>query len=108
MTTKTIHSLASASLCAAAVLLTSAPALVMAARPAQAFAVAAVFPPWWSAGRVRAVVGPIGAIAAEGRLPTVVTVYGGGDLARSLSAAGAWLILDPTLAGCGRPPERTA
>lgn len=94
--------------CATAIALTAAPALAIAARPDTPFAVAAVFPPWWSAERVRAAVEPLGEISSMGRTATVVTVIGGGDLSQGLRSAGAWLILDPELAGCTPRPGVTA
>ena len=94
--------------CAAVIALTAAPAIAIAARPATPFAVAAVFPPWWSAARVRAAVEPIGEISSTGRTATVVSVIGGPDLSQSLRSAGAWLILDPELAGCTPRPGAAA
>ncbi|MFN3669013.1 MAG: hypothetical protein ACK4VY_06870 [Brevundimonas sp.] len=64
--------------------------------------VAAVFPPWWSAERIRRAVDPLGAVGASGRLPTLVTVYGGRDLERNLRTVGAWFILKPRRAGVSR------
>ena len=90
--------------CATAIALTAAPALAIAARPATPFAVAAVFPPWWSAERVRTAVEPFGEISSTGRVATVVSVIGGDELSRGLRSAGAWLILDPELAGCTPRP----
>jgi len=91
--------------CAATILVTAALALIATAPPAYAYAVAAVFPPWWSASEVRLAVDPIGATSTIGRTPTIVTVYGGVDLQQRLRNAGAWLILDPRLLGCGPGSE---
>ena len=91
--------------CASTILVTAALTLIAAAPPAHAYAVAAVFPPWWSAGEVRLAVDPIGATSAIGRTPTIVTVYGGVDLQQRLRNAGAWLILDPRLLACGPRSE---
>ncbi|WGM48926.1 hypothetical protein KOAAANKH_03840 [Brevundimonas sp. NIBR10] len=84
----------------AIILATSVMTVLMSAPPASAFAVAAAFPPWWSADDVRDAVEPVGVITATGRTPNVVTVYGGNNLQLRLRKAGAWLILDPRLAAC--------
>jgi len=81
---------------------TAAPALAIAARPVQPFAVAAVFPPWWTGDRVRSAIDPMDAVTSEGRLATVVVVYGGSGLEQRLRTAGAWMILDPRIADCGQ------
>lgn len=85
----------------ALILGTAGISLVMAAPSTSAFVVAAVFPPWWSASDVRQAVDPIGATSSNGRMPNVVTVYGGADLQSRLRQAGAWLILDPRIGACG-------
>ena len=94
--------------CLATIVATATPGVLMAAPPSGALVVAAVFPPWWSAERIREAVDPLGAVGASGRLRTVVTVYGGRNLERNLRAVGAWLVLDPRLAGCGPRPEAAA
>ncbi len=83
------------------ILATSVMTVLMSAPPASAFAVAAAFPPWWSADDVRNAVEPVGVITAAGRTQNVVTVYGGNNLQLRLRKAGAWLILDPRLVACG-------
>jgi hypothetical protein len=85
---------------ASAVVISLAPALAVAARPEQPFAVAAVFPPWWSRARVETAVADIGVVTGHGRLGAVVSLTGGADLERQLKMAGAWAVLDPRLAGC--------
>lgn len=93
---------------AATIAVTTTSAIFVATPPTSAFAVAAVFPPWWSAADVRLAVDPIDATSSTGRSPTVVTVYGGPGLQQRLRNAGAWLILDPRLIACGGRPETSA
>jgi hypothetical protein len=108
MTSSTGRPVLQTAACAAVIALTAAPAIALAARPATPFAVAAVFPPWWSAERVRAAVEPVGEISSTGRAATVVSVLGGADLAERLRSAGAWLILNPELVGCATRPGAEA
>lgn len=75
------------------------PALSIAAQPRTPFAVAAVFPPWWSAQRVHAAAEAAGTVSQVGRWNTVV-VYGGTDLGARLTQVGAWAIVDPSIADC--------
>lgn len=98
----------SALICIGAIVGTGAPVFFMQSPPTEAFAVAAVFPPWWSDARVRSAVDPVGAISSTGRISTVVTVYGGADLRSQLRNAGAWLVLNPQLTGCGQRQESAA
>jgi hypothetical protein len=100
--------LAQVGACLVTISVTAVPSVLMAAPPSGAFVVAAVFPPWWSASRIQLAVDPVGAVSSKGRLPTVVTVYGGPGVERRLKAAGAWLILDPRLVGCGPRAEAGA
>ena len=93
---------------AATIAVTTTSAIFVATPPPSAFAVAAVFPPWWSAASVRLALDPIDATSSTGRMPTVVTVYGGPGLQQRLRSAGAWLILDPRLIDCGGRPETSA
>lgn len=77
------------------------PAALIAARPSDAHAVAAVFPPWWPAARTLGAAAAAGRLAAVGAVPWVVVVRGDGDVASHLKAAGALLLLDPRAAlGC--------
>jgi len=99
---------AEAAACAIVIALTAVPAAAAAARPVTPFAVAAVFPPWWSAARVRSAVVPVGEISATGRAATIVSVIGGADLSQRLRAAGAWLILNPEIVGCTPDPGAQA
>lgn len=94
-----------ASAYASTILATAATAIFIAAPPAHAFAVSAVFPPWWSAADVQRAVEPVGVTATVGKMPNIVTVYGGADLQHRLRKAGVWLFLDPRLINCGAPSE---
>jgi len=96
-----IRQLKMAGLCVAAILATLAPALAVAAQPRSPFVVAAVFPPWWSAEKVRAVADAQGVVSSTGRW-NIVVVYGGADVGRRLGQSGAWAILDPSIAGCSK------
>ncbi len=73
------------------------------ARPRDPRQAAAVFPPWWGAARTLDAAARAGSIVAVGALPFIVTVRSAdGPIAPRLRAAGAWLDLDPALAGvCG-------
>lgn len=75
------------------------PALAVAAQPRSPFAVAAVFPPWWSAERVYSAASAAGTVSRTGRW-NIVVVYGGTDVGRLLGRNGAWAIIDPELADC--------
>ncbi|NBB51356.1 hypothetical protein GVN24_24020 [Rhizobium sp. CRIBSB] len=95
-----VRSLKRVVLCAGVVVLTAVPALAVAARPSQPFAVAAVFPPWWTATQARSAVDPLDQASSQGRFANVVIVYGAPGLQQRLRNAGAWLLLDPGLVGC--------
>lgn len=74
------------------------------AAPRDPSRVAAVFPPWWDAGRSLGAGGSAGQIAAVGGAPFIVILRGDPvDLARRARASGALLILDPDLAGICAP-----
>lgn len=60
--------------------------------------VAAVFPPWQSAGTSFAAASSVGAVVRHGVWDFVVVVQAPDRGA--LRAAGAWLLLDPLAAGC--------
>ena len=89
-------------------LLALVPALLPAAIPASARTdqrvVAVVFPPWWSAARSVAVAARHAQILRLGGLPSIIIVRTalpdelGAD---RLRADGAWLFLNPIVAGCG-------
>jgi len=68
--------------------------------------VAAVFPPWWDAGSSFAAAAAAGPVIRFGAAPFIVIV-GASDRAR-LRAAGAWLLLDPRVAGACAPPDPAA
>ncbi len=78
-------------------------ALLMGAAPREADAAAAIFPPWWSTPRVLAAADRAGMVTGVGAQPFIVvarTRPGGSDsLASALRAQGAWLVVDPGLAG---------
>ncbi|MBU1286017.1 MAG: hypothetical protein KJ794_21680 [Gammaproteobacteria bacterium] len=78
-------------------------ALVMGAAPREADAAAAIFPPWWSTPQVLAAADRAGLVTGVGAQPFIVvarTRPGGSDsLASALRAQGAWLVVDPGLAG---------
>jgi hypothetical protein len=86
-------------------------ALVLGAAPRQANAAAAIFPPWWDAPRALAAADRAGAVTGIGAQPFIITLTerpapGAADrsLASALRAQGAWLVVDPGLAGpCTRP-----
>lgn len=64
-------------------------------RPRDPGRLAAVFPPWWSAGQSLDAASRVAAVTGFGGLPFVVAVSGvSPDLPRRLSAEGAWLVLD--------------
>ena len=74
-----------------------------AVRPAaEATAIAAIFPPWWSGERAFAAASSVGAVIREGAVPVVLVVRTpAGDGAARLRSAGAWLVLDPkAVEGC--------
>ncbi|MEH6678116.1 hypothetical protein [Phenylobacterium sp.] len=78
-------------------------ALVMGTGPRQADTAAAIFPPWWSTPQVLAAADRAGLVTGVGAQPFIVvarTRPGGSDaLASALRAQGAWLVVDPGLAG---------
>lgn len=77
------------------------PAALIAARPSDPRAVAAVFPPWWPAARAVSAAASAGRLAAVGAVPWVIVVRGQDDIASHLRAAGALALLDPrAVLGC--------
>jgi hypothetical protein len=70
--------------------------------PADGEAVAAVFPPWWSAGEALAAAATVGPVVREGIVPTLLVVRTPAATgAARLRAAGAFLVLDPqAIGGC--------
>ncbi|MCG9916107.1 MAG: hypothetical protein MH112_07095 [Phenylobacterium sp.] len=84
-------------------------ALVLGAAPRDASAAAAVFPPWWDAPRALAAADQAGAVTGVGAYPFVIittldptrsaALSDGQTLAAALRARGAWLVVDPGLAG---------
>lgn len=79
-------------------------AFMIASRPADHGAVAAVFPPWWSGVESIAAAGQAGPVIRFGGLPTIVIVMTERGGAAVLRRAGAWAVLDPlALGGCGGP-----
>lgn len=87
--TATVAPFVSAGVLAAAGLLAAALSL-----PPGADAVAAVFPPWWSAARAFASASSAGAVTGTGALRSVLIVRSDRpDLAERLRAAGALLVV---------------
>lgn len=98
----------------AASMLALVPAAIPASTPTDPRIVAAVFPPWWSAARSISAAARHAQIVRLGGLPTIVIVrtavphhlgphhlgpdHPGPD---QLRADGAWLFLNPIVAGCG-------
>lgn len=84
-------------------------ALVLGAAPRDASAAAAIFPPWWDAPRALAAADQAGAVTGVGAYPFVIITTlepsrslasrDGRALAEALRAQGAWLVVDPGLAG---------
>lgn len=72
------------------------PAVVVAAAPRTPFAVAAVFPPWWSAERVEAAAGALGTIESRGAAPSVVVIVGDAGLEQRARRSGAVWLADPS------------
>lgn len=97
--------LPAAGLCLASLL----PALAFGAAPRGDGPAAAVFPPWWSAPRAIAAADAAGTVSGVGAYPFIVIASPRPDqdapLARALRVQGAWLILDPGLAGPCTPPN---
>ena len=76
------------------------------AQPRDPSRVAAIFPPWWSAGQAMGAAGAAGEIAAVGTAPFILILRGDpADLAQRARAAGALLVLDPDLAGVCTPKD---
>lgn len=94
--------------CVMVIGLTAIPAFAVASRPVRPYAMAAVFPPWWSAERVRAAVEPIGEITSTGRMTGIVAVVGGADLSKDLHRAGAWFTLNADPVACTKSPGAAA
>ncbi|MDP1642318.1 MAG: hypothetical protein Q8L59_09055 [Phenylobacterium sp.] len=87
-------------------------ALVLGAAPRQANAAAAIFPPWWDAPRALAAADRAGAVTGIGAQPFIITLTERApsdatnrSLAAALRAQGAWLVVDPGLAGPCAPPR---
>ena len=84
-------------------------ALVLGAAPRDARVAAAIFPPWWDAPRALAAADQAGAVTGVGAYPFVIittldprhsgALSDGQALAAALRAQGAWLVVDPGLAG---------
>lgn len=100
--------LPAAALCLASLL----PALALSAAPRGDGPAAAVFPPWWGAAQTFAAADQAGDIAAVGWRPFIIIANpepgANAPLAQRLRAQGAWLILDPGLAGPCDPVGRAA
>jgi hypothetical protein len=96
----------------AAAVLTAASVLCVAAlqaQPRDRTRVAAIFPPWTSAGRAIARVAQAGGrVVRPGLIDSIVVVQGDdAGLSERLYAAGAWAVVDPAAwGGClaGQPP----
>lgn len=97
--------LPSAGLCLASLL----PALAFGAAPRADGPAAAIFPPWWSAARSLAAADSAGDVNAVGLRPFIVIASPEPDssqpLAQALRAQGAWLVVDPGLAGPCSPTD---
>ncbi len=78
---------------------------IISGTPGQDGALAAVFPPWWSAARVFSAAAKAGDILDSGAVPFIPIVKSPKPgLGARLHAAGALLLLNPLDAGgCGRP-----
>jgi len=85
-------------------------ALALGAAPREAGAAAAIFPPWWDAPRSLAAADRAGAVTGVGAQPFIIITATdparpqGRPLASALRAQGAWLVVDPGLAGLCDPP----
>lgn len=80
-------------------------AVAVEAQPRTPGRVAAVFPPWWSPAEVMGAAGSAGAISGVGAAPFIVVLRGDADLHQRARSAGAFLLLDPALAGACAPPQ---
>lgn len=78
------------------------PAALATAAPRTPFAVAAVFPPWWSSSRIEAAADALGQVRGRGATDNIVIIYGGGDLVGKARRGGALWLLDPEAAGVCR------
>lgn len=91
-------------------LLSLVAALTLGAAPRDASAAAAIFPPWWDAPRALAAADRAGAVTGVGTQPFIIIAAPdpapshGRTLASALRAQGAWLVIDPGLAGPCAPP----
>ena len=91
-------------------LLSLVAAVILGAAPRQADAAAAIFPPWWDAPRALAAADRAGAVTGVGAQPFIIITAtdparpSGPALASALRAQGAWLVVDPGLAGLCDPP----
>lgn len=84
-------------------------ALSVDAQPRTPGWVAAVFPPWWDAARVVGAAGTAGDIAGAGGASFIVILRGDpATLHHRARTAGAWLLLDPALAGACAPAASEA
>ncbi|MAK83287.1 MAG: hypothetical protein CMJ17_15655 [Phenylobacterium sp.] len=85
-------------------------ALALGAAPREAGAAAAIFPPWWDAPRSLAAADRAGAVTGVGAQPFIIITATdpaqpqARALASALRAQGAWLVVDPGLAGPCAPP----
>lgn len=60
-----------------------------------------MFPIWWSQGRALSAAAQAGRIVAVGAAPFVVVARSEApDIGEAPRAQGAWLVIDPGLAGC--------
>lgn len=91
-----------------AILISLAPAAGVAAQPRDPHIVAVVFPPWWTAERSDAAASAVGVVSPRESSERIRVVYGGPRLIDELKAAGAWLIVDPAVAGCLKPGNWTS
>ncbi len=73
-----------------------APAIAVAGAPRTPFAVAAVFPPWWSADRIDAAANALGVIDARGAVPNIVVIIGDAGLEQRARRSGALWLADPS------------
>ena len=91
-----------------AILISLAPAAGVAAQPRDPHIVAVVFPPWWTTERSDAAASAVGVLSSRESSGRIRVVYGGPRLIDELKAAGAWLIVDPAVAGCLKPGNWTS
>lgn len=82
-------------LCCLAMGASLVPAVTVASAPRTPFAVAAVFPPWWTPDRIESAADALGVVSGRGAMGNVLIIHGDASLAERARGSGALWLADP-------------